>query len=249
MKYFYHAMTEAELQGERPLPERIAYMACHFSPYGTGLSNFPRTLPEGSLLMLNDRTPVSGHDPELVAGQLREAAERFQAEAVVLDFQRGVNGVCRRVAELCADSLPCPVAVTEDYAEFTEGPVVLAPPELWTALGEWCRPWEGREIWAEAVLQRARVTVTEAGSRYEELCWEEPPEGLRMDEALKVRYCIRQREDGLMAELYRGPEELKAWMEEAEKLGVSRFLGLYQQVSSIGTLWGRLTAEGRLYVV
>ena len=43
----YFAMTAAEIRGCSALPAGIAWMACHFSPYGTGLSNLPPELPEG----------------------------------------------------------------------------------------------------------------------------------------------------------------------------------------------------------
>ena len=48
------AMTAAEL-GAAPLPSHPAWMACHFSPYSTGLTNLPPKLPQDSLLILNDR--------------------------------------------------------------------------------------------------------------------------------------------------------------------------------------------------
>ena len=67
----YLAMTAAELQNCRQIPEHIAWMACHFSPYSSGISNVPVQLPAGSVLILNDRIPPQGHDPELVARQLQ----------------------------------------------------------------------------------------------------------------------------------------------------------------------------------
>ena len=57
------AMTGAEMRNNSVLPDKIAWMACHFSPYGTGLSNLPKNLPAGSLLMVDDITPPHGHDP------------------------------------------------------------------------------------------------------------------------------------------------------------------------------------------
>ena len=71
----YLAMTAAEIRANTDFPPNIGYMACHFSPYGTGLSNCPAHLPEGSMLILNDRTPVYGHCPERIAQQLMEMAE------------------------------------------------------------------------------------------------------------------------------------------------------------------------------
>ena len=45
------AMTAAEIEHSTPLPPNVAWMACHFSPYGAGLSNLPKNLPAGSLLI------------------------------------------------------------------------------------------------------------------------------------------------------------------------------------------------------
>ena len=82
------AMTAAEMHSCASLPEKVAWMACHFSPYGLGLSNLPKTLPPGSLLMMDDITPPQGHDPDLIAAQLEECVQKFQCSGVLLDFQR-----------------------------------------------------------------------------------------------------------------------------------------------------------------
>ena len=72
----YLAMTAGEMSGSEFFSFPVAWMACHFSPYGTGITNRPRALPPGSMLILNDRMPVCGHDPERVARQLEETAQR-----------------------------------------------------------------------------------------------------------------------------------------------------------------------------
>ena len=66
----YLAMTAAEMAGNSVLPDRMAWMACHFSPSGVGLSNLPHWLPPGSLLILDDSTPIHDHDPQRVASEL-----------------------------------------------------------------------------------------------------------------------------------------------------------------------------------
>ena len=69
----YLAMTAAEMMGNAPPAEGVAWMACHFSPYSTGLCNLPHALPPGSLLILNDRTPIHGHDASRVCRELSQA--------------------------------------------------------------------------------------------------------------------------------------------------------------------------------
>ena len=61
------AMTAAEMSSAAPLPEKIAWMACHFSAYSLGITNIPASLPKGAMLILNDRFPCQGHSPGLTA--------------------------------------------------------------------------------------------------------------------------------------------------------------------------------------
>ena len=103
----YLAMTAAEIEAEPALPPKIGWMACHFSPYGRGLSNIPGKLPEDSLLLVNDRTPIRGHDPVRVAEELREAIGQFRCAGVLLDFQRpGVRETFDMAHHLCG-ARPC----------------------------------------------------------------------------------------------------------------------------------------------
>ena len=48
-------------------PENTAYMALRFSSYGAGLSNIPHTLPQGSMLLLDDSTIRSHHPRQQLA--------------------------------------------------------------------------------------------------------------------------------------------------------------------------------------
>ena len=96
----YLAMTAAEIRENPFLPGNTAYMACHFSPYGTGLSNLPRDLPPESLLILNDRTPIRGHDPQQIRDQLAQAMAQFQCLGLLLDFQRAGNDETRALVEI-----------------------------------------------------------------------------------------------------------------------------------------------------
>ena len=53
------AMTAAEIRGTETLPPKTAWMACHFSPYSTGLSNLPKALPPGSMICYDREFPES----------------------------------------------------------------------------------------------------------------------------------------------------------------------------------------------
>jgi hypothetical protein len=225
---FYLAQTGAEFHCCQPRPDKIGWMACHFSSYGTGVSNLPPQLPEGSLLILNDRTPVRGHDPQRIFEQLSETIRRHRCSGLLMDFQRaGEAGAASIAAALAA--LPCPVAVSDCYAEGLSGAVFLSPPELWTPVDAWLAPWAGREIWAEAVCQQAVVRITEDGSSYGEVPFGD--EDWKLQEERFLSWEVTKGDGVLSVGLRRGPEELKKWMEQAEKLGVKRFFGLYQQSS------------------
>ena len=82
------AMTAAEIRGTETLPPKTAWMACHFSPYSTGLSNLPKALPPGSMVILDDITPIHGHDSETIADQLHPRLDALKCSGVLLDFQR-----------------------------------------------------------------------------------------------------------------------------------------------------------------
>ena len=78
----YLAMTAAEMYAVSSLPEKVAWMACHFSCYGTQLSNCPDSLPEGSMLIVNDRTPPAKHDPQRIIQQLTQLIEELKISCI-----------------------------------------------------------------------------------------------------------------------------------------------------------------------
>ncbi|MDD6200287.1 MAG: hypothetical protein PUB93_03345 [Firmicutes bacterium] len=223
----YLAMTAAEFRAADALPEHIAWMACHFSPYGTGLTNLPERLPEGSLLILNDRMPPDGHDPERIAGILGEVMAEQHCRGLLLDFQRPGNpetaAVTRRLT-----AITCPAAVSERYA--ADGcPVFLPPVPPFRLPAEYLAPWKGREIWLEAALDGAVITVTGDGSRFAPLPPGDKPEAGFPDEALHCHYRV-EAGDAARFTLWRTREDVDALLREAESLGVALAVGLYQEL-------------------
>lgn len=228
----YLAMTAAELHAAQTLPPQLAYMACHFSPYGLGLSNCPEQLPQGSILIVNDRTPISGHDPGVILEQLCRLTDAFKCDSVLLDFQRPG---CTETADLCSvliSKLPCPTGVSDLYADGLSCPVFLPPPVINQPLQEFLASWAGREIWLEAALDAACITVTEQGSRYTPQVYAAPEEACFTEEALHCHYRQEVGEDKITFHLYRTEDDLKALLEEAESLGVKKAVGLYQQLKN-----------------
>lgn len=224
----YLAMTAAEIQGRTTLPERPAWMACHFSPYAKGISNAPASLPQGAMLILNDRIPPQGHDPQLVAQQLAEAAAQVGAERLLLDFQRPGIQLLQEVAAAVAEKAACPVAVTPLYAEGLPCPVFLLP-KLHKPLAEQLQAWQGREVWLEAALECQQVTVTEKGSRFVEIPLQNE-DFPHLDEKLHCIYRTEVGTDFVRFTLQRNEAQLQALLEEAQMLGVVCAVGLFQQL-------------------
>lgn len=224
------AMTPAEISACQRLPEHLAWMACHFSPYGQGLANIPDSLPAGSMLILNDRLSCGGHCPGLVSEQLSEAVARLRCETVLLDFQRPPDGESQAMAEAILSALPCPAAVTEAYAGSLSCPVFLAPAPLHIPLRTYLAPWAGREIWLEAALCQEAIVIVREGVSYVP---QFPPEGLSggFDETtLRCQYQIQTGSDAIRFTLFDTRDSLAAKLSLAETLGVSRCVGLWQEL-------------------
>ncbi len=226
----YLAMTAAEFASAERLPDHCAWMACHFSSYGTGLSNLPEQLPEKAVLILNDSTPVQNHDPEQIATQLAQLTQTLSADALLLDLQRPVSDATMAVIQAITSTLTCPVVIPQAYAQDIGGPVFLPPPPLDMPLKAYLAPYGDRDIWLEAALDGATVTVTSEGSYSSPLLYDDTLSPCFEDEDLHCKYHIRVSDTEATFSLWRTPESLHALLEEAEALGVSRAVGLYQEL-------------------
>lgn len=226
---FYLAMTAAEMGGKCPLPPHLGYMACHFSPYGAGISNRPCQLPEGAMLILDDSAPIGGHDPILITRQLAELVKRHKCGCVLLDFQRpGMEETAVLAGEI-ACALPCPVGVSELYGKGLDCPVFLPPVPADVSLKTYLAPWQGRDIWLEAAMDGQVITVTPKGAKCAPLAsWTDPGSGY-LDEKLHCRCHMNIADDAAEFTLYRTREDVDALLEEAEGLGVKMAVGLWQE--------------------
>jgi len=224
----YMAMTAAEFGACSIFPDSIGWMACHFSPYCTGLSNVPTSLPTGSLLIVNDITPIHGHDPKRICDTLKNVINTLQCDGILLDFQReGVEETAQLVKTLL--DLPTTVCVSEKYAQGLPCPVFLPPPPLRKPIAEYLLPWQGRQIWLEAALSRELVQITEKGC-YHTDGWEGAPSTLHQDSMLYCHYSIKTEGDSADFYLQRTQEDLVALLTDAAELGVTRAVGLYQEL-------------------
>ena len=138
------AMTGGEFALCPEKPANLAWMACHFSPYGTGLSNLPQALPKGSMLILNDRIPICGHDSQQIAEELAQAAEAMECDCVLLDFQRADNDETAAVVDAVLQTVGQPVGISDLYAAGLSCPVFLSAPPLTVTLTDHTAPWQDR---------------------------------------------------------------------------------------------------------
>jgi hypothetical protein len=222
------AMTAAEIAGNASLPPKLAYLSCRFALDADGICGLPETLPEGSILMLSDETPISHHDPQLVARQLQEAVQRLACRYLVLDLQRCASTLGRQIVEAVAQRAGCCVVVSEAYAAGNELPVLVAPPPLWTPVQPYLERWKGRRLWLEAVCEAACVTVSQQGSRYEPGYYSAEAHSFT-DRDLCISYSIKCGSDRVEFYLHRGRPQLEALLCKVE--GLEGAIGLYQQLS------------------
>lgn len=226
----YLAMTAAEIAGNPALPSEIAWMACQFSPYSTGLSNLPAALPQDSLLILNDFTPIQGHDPSVVGAQLRQCVDTLKCCGLLLDFQRPDVEETAELTAFLANALPCPVIVSEHYAKGLECPVFLSPLPQHVSLSEYLAPWQGRDIWLDIAPDGETITLSEEKAAIAPLSPGELCEGGHLEEKLHCHYKAELMEDSARFTLWRTAEDLDALLEDAEGLGVTAAVGLYQEI-------------------
>ena len=229
----YLAMTAYEMEKAKEIPAKVAWMACHFSPYGTGLSNLPTWLPPKSIIILNDRTPVCGHDPAVVAQQLKSLCYELDAEAVLLDFQRPFSEAYEAIVIHVARTLTVPVGVTEAYASIPSCSVFLPPTPLLCKPAEYYKKWIGRELWLEAAIESKLITITSEDVFISPTSHPETTNNHFQDKDLICHYQAKIADDHITFSLNRSYDDLKKIAELAKQLGVTKFIGLYQEIGNL----------------
>ena len=229
--HIFHAVTPGEMAAHPP--KKAAYMACHFSSGGPGLSNLPQSLPENSILLLDDSMPSHGHDPALCARQLQDLAERYIPKAIVLDFQHPPGDSSRRMVDTLLQVLDCPVAVTESYAQAAGCPVFLAPTPVNMPLENYLAPWLKQGVFLEVAPQAQVITVTEQAS----ICVPIPFEGISMlpleEPQLFCHYDIVVSSSQAQFTLCRTGADIAALAGRAYAMGVREVIGLQQELHKL----------------
>lgn len=225
---FYLAMTAAEFQNCSSFPEKAAWMSCHFSSYGKGLSNFPQRLPADSMLILDDSCPICGHAPEIILHQLSDTIHLHKCSCVLLDFQRSASEEATAMVTHLTNGLPCPVIVSHIYAKDSNCNVLLPPVPPDVPLPEYIQPWAGRDIWLELSLSNIGYRITKEGAQT--FAPANCPDAVFYDDPLFCHYSMDIQADHVDFILQRTWDDLAALMEQAKKLGVTHFVGLWQEL-------------------
>lgn len=224
----YLAMTGAEMASAAALPKKAAWMACHFSPYSTGLCNFPSALPKGSLLILNDRTPICGHDPERVCRELKETISKLNCTGLLVDFLNPPNRESLALTSYLAANLPVSLGLPPEYAAAGCAVFVPAVPTL-TPVSQYLSRWQGQEIWLELALDGQAVTLKADGAHFGENRF--PRKGIiHTDDALHCHYVIEEQQDAFIFHTWRTAEDLDALLEDAGQIKFA--VGLYQELAA-----------------
>lgn len=224
----YLAVTGAELRGLDSRGRSLAWMACRFSQSGTGISGAPTSLPPKSILMLTDEIPAQDHEPGRIAAEMIQAAQALDCSRILLDFQRPNDPKTTEISAAIIKASPIPVGISALYAHQFDCPVLVSPSPIWHSLDHYIAPWHGREIWLEAILEDALVTVTDTGSQYS-LCNAIGSYPL-FHEGLCVSYRTEVTANAIHFFLHRGKEELDKLLEKANAHDITTAIGLYQQL-------------------
>ena len=224
---FYLAMNAAEIATTVKIPP-MAWMSCHFSPCSDMLTNLPRWLPEGSLIIVDDRFPCQGPSGHAIARQLSNTVSRFCCGGVILDFQGPENEETASIASVLLQALPCPVAVSDLYAASFQSAVFLSPGPLWEPPAEHWKAWPGREVWLDASLCQQQVSVTPEGPLPGPILpWDGDGDGF-YDDRLRCHYRTIVEENSICFTFFNRPESMAKKLELAADLGISRAIGLWQ---------------------
>lgn len=123
--------------------------------------------------------------------------------------------------------------MSEPYAGGLDCPIFLPPAPLDVPLSDHLVPWKGREIWLELALDGVIITLTPEGAGTAPLPISEKPEDGHGEETLHCHYHIQLQEEQAKFTLFRTPEDLETLLDEAEKLGVTNAIGLYQELNAL----------------
>jgi hypothetical protein len=208
------AMTRWEMENFT-LPEGFSPA---FLSWERELSDLPERLPENTLLVLCDRFPME--PPE----KILQAVEKTGCQTVLLDFQKPDR---EALIKALLRFFP-KAAVSEPYAHLTEGPVFLPPCPPDKPLADHLAPWKNREIWLDTAPEILELTVTPTGCTPKSLQFPPNPPCFT-HESLHCRYKTEILPTEIRFTLWRDREMLEAHTLQAQTLGITKTVTLFQE--------------------
>lgn len=225
----YLAMTAAEFLQSKPLLPP-AWMSCHFSPWGENLTNFPQSLPQGSILIIDDSMPPTHHDALQIVKQLEDQCARLQPDCILLDFQRPNDPKTQEIVEAIVLALCYRVGVSQLYAGQLSCPVLLECPAPGTSLETAAATFAGRELWLEIAPEGRTMILTEEGCKVSPASLDRLDSPFFFDAETSSNYHWHLEENKAIFHIQRDPSCLKKLLLQADALGFTRAVGLYQQL-------------------
>ncbi len=226
----YLAITGQEFPHFCKFSSTLCYLACHFSASGKGLSNLPTVLPAGTIISIDDSTPITNHCADVVTSQINEVVEELHPSGILLDFQRPDNPFTPDMVESILSSVTCPVAVSHVYAKGYDCPVFLPPLPFRMTLSAYLQPWAGREIWLELGNEKEMAIITENEFGAEKVYDIPNNNPYFSDRPLLCHYSTHISQDHIALYFHRTEQDLQDLQAEAKELGVTKFIGLWQQL-------------------
>lgn len=227
------AMTSQEIRENICQTGKIAYMACHFSPKGSGVTNLPENMPPTAMLILDDRIPYGGQSAEQLIAGLRASVERLGCQYVLLDFERPATKQLQELSAAVANELPCPVAMPPEYARALDCPLFLPSIPPYILPEDYLSPYKNREIWLEAALDGALATVTAEGCQVTAVPYPETAIPLHHSRELRCHYHMDITDKAARVTFLRSAEDIGPLLEAAEQYGAALAIGLHQELSGI----------------
>lgn len=224
----FFAMSGEDMQKNPDISTNTAWMSCHFSPCGSGLTDLPTHLPPNGMLILDDRIPMDRHDPDLIRTQLLRTVEKLKCSYLLLELQRKDT---RIPVEAIVKSCSCPVGVTPHYAESPDCAVFLPPVPPHIPLPEYIAGWKGRRLWLEMALDGVDITVTPQGSTIAPVPFPEPQSPAHRDKALCCHYTLTAQPELARFSLYRTRDDIKLLLTQAEQAHIQLAIGLYRELA------------------
>lgn len=221
------AMTAEEIQNTSPLPDKIAFLGCHFSSEAPHPLELPQGLSKSCGIILDDREPIPHVTPEEIGDALSSLAPAF----ILLDFQRPPTENSRNLCGIIS-KLRIPTAMPPDYALKLNCPVFLPPVPPHIPIEEYLHPWRAREIWLELALDAVQITVTAQGSRSTYFPHADPQSKALTDSMLHCHYLITQKPDAFEFYCYRTREDIVE-LRNALPPNVTHTIGLFQELLDI----------------